>query len=96
VGSVTEVVDVLVDNVVLVVDEFTTGISVLALEMLLDDEALGIVEMTLVFELTLVLVTRVEEFLVIGTVLEIKTELEIELVTMADDETTGAEILALD
>jgi hypothetical protein len=40
VGSVTgvEVVDVLVDDIVLVVDEFVTGFRVLVLKLLLDDE----------------------------------------------------------
>jgi hypothetical protein len=77
----------LVDDMVLVVDEFVTGGSVLALKLLLDDEEIDVVgglmtgRVLLEVELALVLVTMVEEFAVLGTVLE----LEIELVTMIAD-----------
>lgn len=82
----------------LVVDEFVTGGSVLALELLLDDVETDVVEgsmtgiVLLELELALVLVTRVEEFAVLDTMLE----LEIELVTMTDDMIGDTEPLELD
>jgi hypothetical protein len=93
------VVDELVDDVVLVVDEFVMGGSVLALELLLDDEETNVVGglmteivlLELELELALVLVTIVEEFVVLGTMLE----LEIELVTMTDDVIGDTETLKL-
>jgi hypothetical protein len=101
VGSITEleVLDVLVDDMVLVVDEFVTGNSVLVLKLLLDDEEINVVggSMTgrvlldLELELALVLVAMVEEFAVLGIVLE----LEIELVTMTDDAIGETETLEL-
>lgn len=91
--------DVLVDDMVLVVDEFVTGNSVLVLKLLLDDEEINVVggSMTgrvlldLELELALVLVAMVEEFAVLGIVLE----LEIELVTMTDDAIGDTETLEL-
>jgi hypothetical protein len=101
VGSITEleVLDVLVDDMVLVVDEFVTGNSVLVLKLLLDNEEINIVgrSMTgrvlldLELELALVLVAMVEEFAVLGIVLE----LDIELVTMTDDAIGDTETLEL-
>jgi hypothetical protein len=101
VGSITEleVLDVLVDDMVLVVDEFVTGNSVLVLKLLLDDEEINVVggSMTgrvlldLELELALVLVAMVEEFAVLGIVLE----LDIELVTMTDDAIGDTETLEL-
>jgi hypothetical protein len=38
VGNVVEVVDVFVDDMVLVIDEFVIGFRVLVLKLLLDDE----------------------------------------------------------
>jgi hypothetical protein len=80
VGNVVEVVDVFVDDMVLVVDEFVIGFRVLVLKLLLDDERLNVVggSMTgtvlLELEVALVLVTIVEEFAV-----EVKIKLELDL-----------------
>jgi hypothetical protein len=77
---VVEVVDVFVDDMVLVVDEFVIGFRVLVLKLLLDDERLNVVggSMTgtvlLELEVALVLVTIVEEFAV-----EVKIKLELDL-----------------
>jgi hypothetical protein len=118
------VVDELVNDVVLIVDEFVTGSSVLALKLLLDDEETdvfeglmtGIVLLELELELeldpALVLVTMVEEFAVLSSVLELEfglvtmieeftlldtvLELEIELVTTTDDIIGDTETLELD